>query len=63
MPVSTTSSEGCRDISALKSDAYPADAEPGYGWEKLMGELGGEYYMEDYGLRLIVYDFTIFLDL
>ncbi len=40
------------DITALKeSDAYPADAEPGYGWEKLMGELGGEYYMKDYGLK------------
>ena len=36
------------DVRPLKEeDAYPADAEPGYGWEKLMSELACQYYMED----------------
>jgi GDP-D-mannose 3', 5'-epimerase len=39
------------DVKALKEeDAYPADAEPGYGWEKLFTELACHYYMEDYGI-------------
>ncbi len=40
------------DVTPLKeSDAYPADAEPGYGWEKLMAELANQYYRMDYGLN------------
>jgi len=40
------------EVTALKEeDAYPADAEPGYGWEKLFSELGNQYYREDYGLQ------------
>lgn len=40
------------DVKRLKEeDAYPADAEPGYGWEKLFTELAGQYYMEDYGMK------------
>jgi GDP-D-mannose 3', 5'-epimerase len=40
------------DVTPLKeSDAYPADAEPGYGWEKLYGELLCRYYREDHGLE------------
>ncbi len=40
------------DIAPLKEeDAYPADAEPGYGWEKLFAELACKYYMEDYGIK------------
>jgi len=40
------------DVTPLKeSDAYPADAEPGYGWEKLMAELANQYYRKDYGLK------------
>ena len=40
------------DVTPLKEgDAYPADAEPGYGWEKLFMELACQYYMEDYGLK------------
>ena len=40
------------EVTALKeSDAYPADAEAGYGWEKLMSELASQYYREDYGLK------------
>ncbi len=40
------------DIAPLKeSDAYPADAEPGYGWEKLFSELANKYYYEDVNLK------------
>ncbi|MBI4699223.1 MAG: NAD-dependent epimerase/dehydratase family protein [Nitrospirae bacterium] len=40
------------DIAPLKEeDAYPADAEPGYGWEKLFAELACQYYMEDFGMK------------
>ena len=39
-------------VDALREeDAYPADAEPGYGWEKLYGELLAKYYFEDYGVQ------------
>jgi len=40
------------DVTPLReSDAYPADAEPGYGWEKLMAELANQYYREECDLR------------
>lgn len=40
------------DVKPLKEeDAYPADAEPGYGWEKLFTELACRYYMKDFGLE------------
>lgn len=40
------------NVTPLKEeDAYPADAEPGYGWEKLFAELTCQYYMEDYGIK------------
>lgn len=32
-------------------DAYPADAEDGYGWEKLFAERLCRHYFEDYGLK------------
>jgi len=39
------------DIAPLKeSDAYPADAEDGYGWEKLYMERVCRHYTEDFGL-------------
>src|SRR6516225_1050763 len=39
------------DVVALKeSDAYPADAEDGYGWEKLFSERLCRHFHEDYGL-------------
>lgn len=39
------------DIVGLKeSDAYPAQAEKGYGWEKLYTELLCQYYREEFGL-------------
>lgn len=40
------------NVTALKeSDAYPADPEDGYGWEKLFSERMGRHFMEDFGLR------------
>ncbi|MGH2756268.1 MAG: NAD-dependent epimerase/dehydratase family protein, partial [Actinomycetota bacterium] len=39
------------DIAGLKEeDAYPAQPEEGYGWEKLYSEKLCQYYMEDKGL-------------
>ncbi len=39
------------DVTPLKEeDAYPADPEPGYGWEKLYTEQLCEYYAKDYGM-------------
>ncbi len=39
------------DIAPLKeTDAYPADAEDGYGWEKLYAERVCRHYTEDFGL-------------
>jgi len=34
-----------------EEDAYPADPEEGYGWEKLFMEKLCQYYFEDYGLE------------
>lgn len=40
------------EVKKLKEeDAYPADAEPGYGWEKLFSELACEYYTQDYNFK------------
>jgi nucleoside-diphosphate-sugar epimerase len=37
------------DVTPLKEeDAYPADPEPGYGWEKLFTEQLCRYYWQDY---------------
>ena len=39
------------DVTPLKEeDAYPADAEEGYGWEKLFAEKLCQYYQADHGL-------------
>src|SRR3989441_7636314 len=39
------------DVTPLKeADAYPADPEDGYGWEKLFSERQCRHYFEDYGL-------------
>lgn len=46
------------DIAPLKEeDAYPADAEDGYGWEKLYTERACRHYYEDYGLKTYVVRF------
>jgi GDP-D-mannose 3',5'-epimerase len=40
------------DVTALKeSDAYPAMAEDGYGWEKLFSERMCRHFQEDFGLQ------------
>ena len=40
------------DVDPLKEeDAYPADPEEGYGWEKLFMEKMCQYYTHDYGLE------------
>ena len=40
------------DVTALREqDAYPAEPEDGYGWEKLFGERMCRHFMEDYGLE------------
>ncbi|MEP7181803.1 MAG: NAD-dependent epimerase/dehydratase family protein [Betaproteobacteria bacterium] len=39
------------DVDALaEEDAYPADPEDGYGWEKLFSERMCRHFREDYGL-------------
>ena len=40
------------DVTPLKEeDAYPADPEPGYGWEKLYAEQLCQYYRHDFGFQ------------
>ena len=40
------------DVTPLKEeDAYPAEPEEGYGWEKLFAEKLCQYYSQDYGLQ------------
>jgi GDP-D-mannose 3',5'-epimerase len=40
------------DVTPLKEeDAFPADPEPGYGWEKLFTEQLCLYYRKDYGFE------------
>jgi len=40
-----------------ESDAYAAEPEDGYGWEKLFSERQCRHYREDYGLRTYVVRF------
>jgi GDP-D-mannose 3', 5'-epimerase len=43
------------DVQALKeSDAYPAMAERGYGWEKLMSEMFCQEYWAERGMRTAI---------
>ncbi|MCX7918579.1 MAG: NAD-dependent epimerase/dehydratase family protein [bacterium] len=44
-------------IPLKEEDAYPADAEDGYGWEKLYTERACRHYYEDYGLKTYVVRF------
>ena len=40
------------EVTPLREeDAYPADPEPGYGWEKLFAEELCRYYYKDYGFE------------
>jgi GDP-D-mannose 3', 5'-epimerase len=46
------------DVTPLKEeDAYPADPEDGYGWEKLFMERVCRHYQEDFGLQTRVVRF------
>jgi len=46
------------DVRPLREeDAYPADAEDGYGWEKLYMERTCRHYREDFGLETRVVRF------
>ncbi|MER3425558.1 MAG: NAD-dependent dehydratase, partial [Nitrospiraceae bacterium] len=46
------------DVTPLREeDAYPADAEDGYGWEKLFMERQCRHYREDYGLKTYIVRF------
>jgi nucleoside-diphosphate-sugar epimerase len=46
------------DVTPLREeDAYPADAEDGYGWEKLFSERQCRHYQEDHGLETRVVRF------
>jgi GDP-D-mannose 3', 5'-epimerase len=38
-------------VPLREEDAYPADPEPGYGWEKLFAEELCRYYWQDYRLE------------
>ncbi len=43
------------DLTPLREeDAYPADPEEGYGWEKLFMEKLCQYYYEDHGMQTYV---------
>jgi nucleoside-diphosphate-sugar epimerase len=42
----------CAAVTPLREeDAYPADPEPGYGWEKLFTEELCRYYRQDHGFE------------
>ena len=46
------------EVTPLKEeDAYPADPEDGYGWEKLFSERQCRHYFEDHGLETRVVRF------
>ena len=46
------------DVTPLKEeDAYPADPEAGYGWEKLFTEQLCHYYLHDFGFETRVVRF------
>jgi nucleoside-diphosphate-sugar epimerase len=44
-------------VPLKEEDAYPADPEDGYGWEKLFSERQCRHYHEDYGLETRVVRF------
>jgi GDP-D-mannose 3', 5'-epimerase len=50
--VYAASGQTSADVTALKeSDAYPAEPEDGYGWEKLFSERMCRHFREDFGLE------------
>ena len=56
--VYNSSKQQTRLVSGLKEeDAYPADPEDGYGWEKLFSERMCRHFQEDFGLETRVIRF------
>jgi nucleoside-diphosphate-sugar epimerase len=50
--VYTAAKQTSPDVTALREeDAYPAEPEDGYGWEKLFSERMCRHYLEDFGLE------------
>jgi GDP-D-mannose 3',5'-epimerase len=50
--VYTAAKQTSPDVTALREqDAYPAEPEDGYGWEKLFSERMCRHYQEDFGLQ------------
>jgi nucleoside-diphosphate-sugar epimerase len=50
--VYTAAKQTSPDVAALREeDAYPAEPEDGYGWEKLFSERMCRHYLEDFGLE------------
>jgi GDP-D-mannose 3',5'-epimerase len=50
--VYAASKQGSAEVTALREeDAYPAEPEDGYGWEKLFSERMCRHYLEDFGLE------------
>jgi GDP-D-mannose 3',5'-epimerase len=50
--VYTAGKQASPEVTALReSDAYPAEPEDGYGWEKLFSERMCRHYLEDFGLE------------
>jgi GDP-D-mannose 3',5'-epimerase len=50
--VYTASKQASAEVEPLReSDAYPAEPEDGYGWEKLFSERMCRHYLEDFGLE------------
>jgi GDP-D-mannose 3',5'-epimerase len=50
--VYTASKQTSANVAPLREeDAYPADPEDGYGWEKLFSERMCRHYLEDFGLQ------------
>jgi GDP-D-mannose 3',5'-epimerase len=41
-----------REVHLRETDAYPADPEDGYGWEKLFAERMCRHFQEDFGLEV-----------
>lgn len=41
-------------VALREEDAYPADPEDGYGWEKLFNERSSRHYFEDFGVPVSV---------
>lgn len=44
--------EDANIVPLKESDAYPADCEDGYGWEKLLSERMYKNFSDDYGLEI-----------